>query len=385
MHQYMSKLPKKITILTISNLLFEANLHRKIMTLKNAEYQIHLFAVFHPKVDLSQWLGINLTRIRLISGPTALRFLQFVFKALIWVLHQKSDLYISYDYLPLFPLQIKKILRRDKYIYDSIELVVGMNQLEGRPLRKWIWRVYESFGIRGAADIFAVCGSDAEHLQKVYPRIQIPKVIRNIPLYNVTESGGNPLREKYKISKNIKIGIYQGMVFKGRGLHNLIRAAVLYRDLVLFIVGDGPLLPELKILADQSDIADRIIFTGGVPFEKLSEYTAGADIGFTIISGKGLSYYHALPNKLFEYIQAGIPVIGSDYPEIKKVIEEDDIGVTVSPHSVEAITNAIGNMMIPENYERFKKNIIQIREKYTWQKESDLYLQVIRKILDDSV
>jgi len=183
------------------------------------------------------------------------------------------------------------------------------------------------------------------------------------------------------IPEENKIGIYQGMLMKGRGIGQLIKSIKEIENFTLIIVGDGHILNELKDLAAGLNIMNKVVFCGAVPFQDLYKYTRLADFGFTIISGTGLSYYHALPNKLFEYIQSGIPVIGSNYPEIKKIINSEDIGYTVNPHSVEEISSAIGKMLIPENYSQFKQQAERIRFKYTWENESKKYLDIIRLAL----
>ena len=368
---------KKIIVLTISDLIHEANLHRKLMSLTNNGYKVKLLSVYQPNLNREVWQGIDLTRIRLIQRPTLLKFLQFLVFSLLWILFRKADCYISYDTLPLLPVRIASILYRKPFIYDSVELLAGLNQLEGKPVRKKIWMLYENQGIKGVNRLFTVCQSDASHIKTLYEHIPEPVVVRNIPLFNRMKTGRQAVRNKLGIPADHWIGIYQGMIFEGRGLHNLIKAIPGRDKFTLIIVGQGPLMPELKTLTKELNIEDRVIFTGLVPFHELHHYTASADIGFTIISGKGLSYYHALPNKLFEYIQAGIPVIGSDYPEIKKIIEEDHIGYTVNPDSVEKIRQAVNMLTTEENYKRCKDRILQIAEKYTWQEESQIYLRTI--------
>jgi glycosyltransferase involved in cell wall biosynthesis len=352
-----------------------------VMTLKDAGFRVRLFAVYHPDVDIRIWKQVELKRITLKEKPTVLRFMQFLLKAIPWILRQRSDLFISYDYLPLLPCALKKRISGTPFIYDSIELVAGLNQLENKPFRRFLWMRYESMSVRQAAGVIMVCESDARHLYRVYPFLKQPVVVRNIPVYRSEAPADDHIREKYHIPEDALLGIYQGMVFEGRGLRTLVRATAETGRFFLMIVGEGPLLPELKQLSEQLGITKRVIFTGGVPFEQLYTYTMTADIGFTVITGRGLSYYHALPNKLFEYIQAGKPVIGSNYPEIKKVITGNRIGFCVPPESLQDITQAIHDMLKPENYEQFRKNTEKIRQKYTWQKESKKYLDVVRSLL----
>ncbi len=371
---------KTITILTISDLIHEANLHRKVKTLLSDGYQVTLFAVHHPNLDRSLWQGIHLKLIKLKTQITPLRFALFFFKATFWLFFRRADLFVAYDCLPLLPLRIKKLFQQCTYIYDSVELFLGINALVNRPWRRRFWDVYEKWGIAGAGAAFTVCESDAVALQKTYPDLPAPRFVRNIPEFSPLPEN-NMLREKYNIGGDLKAGIYQGKIFKGRGLEQLIEAMRGVDGLVLFIIGDGPLKPKLKQMVQEFRLEKKVIFIDAVPFQALPRYTAAADIGFTIISGTGLSYLHALPNKLFEYIQAGLPVIGSNYPEIAKIIEREAIGYTVDPRDTEGIRTAIDKIMQDKNYDCFKNNLRQIREKYTWQNESKKYLEIVRSAL----
>ncbi len=369
-----------IIFVTISDLFYEANLHRKVQTLLANGYKVRVFCTFNPELKKELWAPAELIPVKLWKKPTFLRFLQFWLKATLWLFKQQADLFIAYDNLPLLPLRIKSFFQKCNYIYDSIELVSGLNSLVGRPVRRAFFQMLERFGVGKARAAFTVCASDARVLQQQYPKLNVVGFVRNIPVLQQQEHT-QFLREKFQIPENKTIGIYQGMVFEGRGLPEILTACQSIENVVLVIVGDGPLLPRLKKMAHQFSMEQRVIFTGMVPFTQLSQYTYSADFGFTIISGKGLSYYHALPNKLFEYIQAEIPVIGSNYPEIKQIIETEQIGLVVEPHDVQQIRAAVNQLLQEENYRFFKQNLQRVKNKYSWQEESKKYLQIVQHSL----
>ena len=374
---------RKIIIVTISDLVEEANLHRKARTLVENGYRVEIFAAWCRRLDPDLWRGIKLVRRKIRFKPMVLRFVEFFLKALGYVFFRRADLFIAYDVYPLGALRIKSMFTSCRYIYDSVELFPDVQALQGKPLRRRFWKMYERFGIRGAQAAFTVCRSDARVVQHRYPFLPDVPFVRNVPVFRPIPRS-DYLRKEYDVPEDSKIGIYQGKVFAGRGLRPLIRAVAEVPGITLFIVGDGPLKPELKKLAAELKAADRVIFIDAVPFDRLQRFTAGADIGFTLISGKGLSYYHALPNKLFEYIQAGLPVIGSNYPEIRAIIEQDGIGYAVDPEDHQAIKHALEEMLKEENYRTFRSKLEKVRQKYTWQKESAGYLQIIRSALDEN-
>lgn len=369
-----------IVIVTISDLFYEANLHRKVQTLLANGFKVRLFCAFNPKLNKDLWAPAELIQVKLWQKPTVLRFLQFWVKATAWLLKQKADLFISYDFLPLVALRIKSFFQENNYIYDSVELVIGLNSLVHKSVRRFFFKKIEQFGVASAQAAFTVCQSDAQALQKVYPKLNVVGFVRNIPLRQKHQRSMF-LREKYDIAADKKIGLYQGMVFEGRGLIEILKACSKIDQVVLVIVGDGTLRSTLMTLAKQLKMENRVIFTGMVPFDQLAQYTYSADFGFTIISGKGLSYYHALPNKLFEYIQAEIPVIGSNYPEIRNLIEQEQVGFVVDPQNIGQIEQAIKKILDPMVYHRLKQNLKQAAPKYSWQEESKKYLQLITRQL----
>jgi len=374
---------KSIVIVTISDLIQEANLYRKARTLANEGFDVRVLAVYHPRLDTELWQGIELHRLRLRGTSMMLRIPEFVLKSLLFLLRYKADLFISYDVYPLLPLRLKQLLHSAVYLYDSVELFLEVEALAGKTLRRRFWKWYEGFGIKGAAGAFTVCQSDARHLLKIYPFLKNVPYVRNIPEFKPKQRK-RFLRDTYGIPEEVRIGIYQGQIYRGRGLEQLVAAMAAVEGMVLFIVGDGPLKESLREQALKIQGGEKVVFIDAVPFQELQRYTLSADVGFTLISGRALSYYHALPNKLFEYIQAGIPVIGSNYPEIEAVIRGEDIGYAVDPHSVEAIAGAIRDIIKEENYRRFRQRALSIREKYSWQKESERYLQIIRAVLHGS-
>ncbi len=372
----------KIIVLTISDLFYEANLNRKVKTLQQNGCEVTLFAAYHPDLDLSAWQGIRLHQVQLKSKITALRFFEFWLKAFFWILKQQADLFIAYDYVPLLPLRLRAMLKPTIYIYDSVELLSGLNALVNRPRRRRFWLWVEKFSLQKAKAAFTVCESDARVLQEQYPNLNVAGVVRNIPEpqeYRVPTE----LKKQLGVESDQKIGVYQGMLFEGRGLEKIIEACSSIEQVFLLIVGDGPLKERLQNRVNSLGMERRVRFTGMVPFQELAKFTAVADFGFTIIDGVGLSYYHALPNKLFEYIQARIPVIGSNYPEIKKIVDSEGIGITVDPNSVQEIRNAVQTLLQPQHYEKFKKRLDKIAGKYTWRKESEAYLRIVRIGLEE--
>ncbi|MDH5503749.1 MAG: glycosyltransferase, partial [Acidimicrobiia bacterium] len=144
---------------------------------------------------------------------------------------------------------------------------------------------------------------------------------------------------------------------------------------VLVVVGYGYHRPTLEAQVAGRGIGDRVKFFGPIPNHELLFWTAAADIGMANIINSSISYHTSLPNKLFEYIMAGVPVIGSDSPEIGRIVNETDVGVACDPADPEAIAEAA--RMILADKQRFVDATKIAARQYNWTVESqkliDLY------------
>ena len=177
-----------------------------------------------------------------------------------------------------------------------------------------------------------------EILKNLYTNINITKIY-NFPSRKLKPSGRLSLRKKLNISYESKIFLYQGVLHEGRGIKTLIQLLDNFQNAHAIIIGDGPYRNELQKYAINRNTEKRTHFYGAVPYLELLELTADADIGFSLIKPISKSYEQALPNKLFEYALAGIPVIASNFPEMDKIINYFNILSEVDTSGVSEMTH----------------------------------------------
>ena len=108
---------------------------------------------------------------------------------------------------------------------------------------------------------------------------------------------------------------------------------------------------------------------------------AQADVGLALITSEFLSYYYALPNKFFESISAGLPVLTSQNPDMKALVEQYNIGLSCDPTNPESIADAIKEILVPENYAHFKANVDIARQDLTWEHEEKKLINIYKAIL----
>ena len=141
-------------------------------------------------------------------------------------------------------------------------------------------------------------------------------------------------------------------------------------DVRLVVVGGGDVLEEVKALAVKTGVNDRVDFAGRVPFSQLPPYMAAADMGLVFMRNLCLNYYYALPNRVFDFVQARLPILANRLPEIERIVEGEDVGACIEDLTPEAIAKAVND--IKDNKERltlWRKNMTTLSTKLTWDNE----------------
>ena len=163
-----------------------------------------------------------------------------------------------------------------------------------------------------------------------------------------------------------------------RGGEELIESMKLIEKADLLIIGGGDALPELKRLAAHYQLDEKVRFFEKMPYEEMMRYTFAADIGFSLDKSDNLNYKFSLPNKIFDYAMAGLPMITSDLPEVSKFVREHDIGLVVSEVTPEKIAEAV-NGLIDKSSElkRLKENASLMRKRLSWENE---FIPILEKM-----
>lgn len=266
-----------------------------------------------------------------------------------------------------------------KLVYDSHEL---FNEMASKnKLEKKIGYVIEKFLIKKVDHLITVNPFVHKEFRKRYGHIPTT-IIQNIPITydNGDVEQDNYLRRKYDLTENNRILLYQGGINPERGLEKCIDAIPLLGDeYKLILLGSGRIVGELKNKVKALHLEKRVFFHDQVPSEKLAWYTKQADIGLVLYENTCLNNYLSTPNKIFEYLQAGLPTVASNHPGKNYIINEYRTGVTV-----EETPNGIrdGILEIEKRYLEIKNNCMIARKKLTWQQEN-VKLTELYKVLGE--
>lgn len=315
----------------------------------------------------------------------------------LWLRKEKPDILSCHDWFPLLLgyLASRTLFgkKRPSLIYDSHELEMARAKAsKRRSITTRFIMALEKFLIKRSEAVIVVNESIAGVIAETYNLERNPIVVRNIPEYwqysaEVAEKQREYYKNKFKHAPENKIIMYHGIISRGRGLENIFKAlASIDKNVIMIVLGYGESLPYYKRMVEELNLSKRVFFHDAVDFDHLYQYICIADIGLCLIENYCLSYYLSLPNKLFECIQAGVPVIGSNFPEISRIIDEYKIGITCNPDDMDEIAENLEKLLTDnESYKVYKKNVFKAKELLNWDKERkvliDLYTFIINKRL----
>jgi glycosyltransferase involved in cell wall biosynthesis len=310
-------------------------------------------------------------RIPFRKGPQFYFF--YNLQLLFYLLFKKSNLLISNDLDTLPAVYLASRIKRTRMLYDSHEYYTEVPELVGRPAVKKVWEKLEGLIFPKLKTVCTVNTSIANIYHEKYG-VDV-KVIRNLPPANRPDPQPGNLPD-FLLSKPLLI--YQGAVNIGRGLEQMVEAMSQLPEFGLIIAGDGDIRGNLQARIEKLGLDGRIWLPGMVPFENLAWFTRQAVLGLSIEQDIGLNYHYALPNKLFDYMQAGVPVLASDLPEIRRVVEEAGFGRIIDHFEPSYLASVIREMVSERSQmEEWKNNALAAFGRYTWETQEPLLRNLI--------
>jgi glycosyltransferase involved in cell wall biosynthesis len=319
-------------------------------------------------------------------GLKFIRFAEGIWRTFVAAWREDADIYNPRDAYPLLVAHVAALLRRGKVVYDSDELAIGRNWKVAEN-RFWLWamKAYEGFFARRSAAVITSDFGRADALESTYG-IGRPEVVLNVPEV-ITEPDPDLGFRARALGDKRYLLLYQGVFNRNRGLPETVEAMREFPDCRLALVGYGPMEAELKDLVRTAGLSESVAFFDAVPFETLMRYTAAADIGLIPIVGACLSYATAAPNKLFEYMMVGIPVVASDLPDMARVVHETRAGTLIAdPSDPASIAEAVRSLL--EGAENLKTIGARGRSaalsRYNWDVERPRLVDVFTRVAEGS-
>ncbi len=359
---------KKIIVSVTNDLVTDQRVHKVCATLHATGYDV-LLVGRELKDSAPVKRAYETFRIRLIFKKSFFFYAEYNIRLFFYLLFSRAELLLSNDTDTLLPNYLVSRLRHIPLIFDAHELFTEMPEVIHRRFVKSFWGGIENLIFPQLKYCYTVCQSIADIYNQQYA-IQM-QVVRNIPPARVDENKQSSIRIE---ADGRKVLLYQGAVNIGRGIEWIIDAMPLLDGYVFYIAGDGDVMQEMRERVKKQQVEDRVVFLGRIPFEDLSSYTACADIGVSLLENNGLNYYYSLPNRIFDFIRKKVPILATDFPEIRKIIAAYEVGKLVVNHEPEYLASVIRAMVAEEKNEA---GFAKANAELTWENESEILLKVV--------
>ena len=313
--------------------------------------------------------GLSPKNMLLAAVQYILSYLEFNVKAFGSALRSKADLYEAHDLPALLPTFLAAFVRSKPVTYHAHELYAEMH--EKVRFASW-WKMLDRLLVPHVALVVTPEENRSRIMFEEYKAKEMPMTLRNCPPYS-------PPIHSVKIREILanrgfhpkKIVLYQGLFDNSRCMKEMIDAAAFFDEgIVLVLMGNG--FNEWQSPENIVGDSNHVIVLPKASYAELSLYTASADIGILFYRNNCRNNYYCAPNKLYEYMMMGLPVVTNDYPGIADLVAGEEIGVCVDSRDTRRIADAVNKLAgSPRLYKTMRQNCLRLSKlRLNWEEES---------------
>ncbi len=367
---------KKVLITFLGNIDYDTRCYNLYNSLKVNGFDVSFTGFDWLTKDFKPVQG-KITIHKLQKSFLSLSFyLKFIWRIKLSLFSSRASIFFAEDIYTLpFAVMFGK-LKRAKIFYDSRELFGYLAGLKERKFVQFFWKTVEKLFIKYVDHIITSGSMDSDVLKEMYG-VTNTIVLRNLPRF-YKPAQQTDLRNQLGISTDKKILLYQGVILKGRGIEKIFDILPDIPECIFVLIGGGEFENYYKNLAVERKVIDQVFFIGKFSQEDLPKLTPSADVGIALIENISKSYYYALPNKLFEYIMAEVPVVVSNLPQMKEIVDNYNVGFAVDPDNKDELIAALKKLTSDEVlYKKFKQNCKIASEELNWENEIGNLLELL--------
>ncbi len=359
---------KRILVSVSNDINNDQRLYRTCETLWNDDFDISVIGRL-KKDSLPLDLHFKTKRIKMLFSKGFLFYAFFNVRLFFILFFRKKEILFANDLDTLLPNYLVSKLQNKPLVFDSHELFSEVPELQDNSFAKKVWKFLEDWIIPNLQHVITVSDGIKNHYKENYNLEST--VIRNVPFITKKKT-----KELDFISKNQKVIWYQGSVNVGRGLELVIDTISFLEDYIFVIVGNGDLYEKLEQKVLHLELENKVKFLGKLPPSELKKLTPNATIAISLEEDLGLNYRYALPNKIFDYIHAEVPMIVSNLPDMSSLVTNYKVGEVLKVISPKFLTELILKM---ENKD-YSKALVKAKKKLNWEKEKEKLLKLVKSV-----
>ena len=287
----------------------------------------------------------------------------------------KPDIIHANDFDTLIQAYIGSRIVGAQVIYDSHEVCAENIGIADKKIHKKILIIIERFIIRRIYAMVSVSNAAAAYFSELY-KIKTPVVITNVPYRSEINFA------KVKDATIFEV-LYQGLMIRGRGYEEFVKSGeFIDDDIKLIIRGYGFIEDDLRTIILENSLENKVRFDGPVEIKDIVLKASHSHLGVVLTQPININFKLTVSNKIFEYIQAGLPVLMSDIPEHRYLNKKFDFGIILSDFSPKGIAKSINDLVSDkEEYYRLRNNAIIAAETLCWENESVKLIELYSNFL----
>lgn len=362
-HLYPSNFISESRIEKIVSVLSGLNIFNRIYMVGTSEAKLPKYEILDNNIYLCRF-GTKTSDKNLLLK--LISFAKYYFDTIIYF--RRLDIAcVNAHSLSVLPLaMVFKVLNRSHIVYDTHELETETHNMKG--LRKTLAKVVEKSLIRYVDSVFCVSDEISRWYQRKY-NIKLPVTILNsTPVVDSDKS--DILRQKLNIPSEAKIILYLGAIENGRGIELMIESFENFNDdkYVLVFVGFGS---QINLIKKSKQYCKRIFYLDAVERGSIHLYASSADLGICLNPPTCLSHNYCMPNKLFEYLMASLPVIVSQCESLENFVFKNDVGIVLRSLDPNSVCESIRNYFEKKTV-AYKDNARNVALEYSWESQAEL-------------
>ncbi len=356
---------KRAIVTVINDLSTDQRVARTCRTLQEEGFEPFLIGRRLKKSPSLPERPYPMHRMKLPFEKGPLFYLSYDLALLFKLFRQDADLIWANDLDTLGPAFLAARWKKVPLIYDSHEYFTEVPELQNSKFKKGIWERLERSILPRLPFMLTVNPSIARKYEERY-RVKV-HVLPNYP--ELEKKPINTHRSELGLPEDRFIVVLQGSgINLGRGGEEALEAMGHTRGVLLLVIGGGDRYEKMRQKAKELIEKDKVRFLPRMPYEEMMRYTRGSDLGLSLDQPISENYRLSTPNKLFDYIHAGIPILASELPEVSRIVNEHRVGELTDPTDPAGIGRKIMDMKArSKDLERYRINAEKASDELNWE------------------